>query len=93
MLSPQGGFQGLGRAYGSQGSRAEAALWPGPPFAPGARCETATRNMPDGLFFNPSAFARPIVMAGGAIPSSGGVAFAMKQVRPTQTADQYNELG
>src|SRR5262249_44003798 len=47
-----------------------------PNFSPGARCETATRNASDGLFFNPFAFARPVVLAGSPIPSSGGVAFA-----------------
>jgi len=47
-----------------------------PSFAPGATCETATSNVPDGLFFNALAFARPIVLSGEAIPSSGGIAVA-----------------
>ncbi|HEV7798498.1 MAG TPA: TonB-dependent receptor [Pyrinomonadaceae bacterium] len=33
-------------------------------------------NVPAGFFFNPFAFARPVVVAGGVIPSSGGLATA-----------------
>ncbi len=33
-------------------------------------------NVPAGYFFNPLAFARPVVAAGAVIPSSGGVAIA-----------------
>jgi hypothetical protein len=34
------------------------------------------RNIPAGYFFNPLAFARPVVAAGAVIPSSGGAATA-----------------
>ena len=44
-----------------------------PNWAPG---ETATTNIPPGYFFNPFAFARPIVGAGQLIPSSNGTAVA-----------------
>jgi len=47
-----------------------------PNFAPGASRETAMTNIPAGYFFNPAAFARPIVAAGAPIPSSGGAAIA-----------------
>jgi hypothetical protein len=47
-----------------------------PNFAPGADRATATSNIPDGYFFNPYAFARPVVSPGQPIPSSGGAAFA-----------------
>jgi hypothetical protein len=33
-------------------------------------------NVPAGFFFNPAAFARPVVLAGQVIPSSGGTAVA-----------------
>jgi Carboxypeptidase regulatory-like domain/TonB dependent receptor len=64
---------GAGSFYGLAGGSSPLAR---PNFAPGATCETATRNAPDGLFFNPLAFMRPVVVAGRAIPSSGGFAFA-----------------
>jgi len=64
---------GAGSFYGLAGGSSPLAR---PNFAPGTTCESATRNIPNGLFFNPSAFARPVVQAGGPIPSSGGVAFA-----------------
>lgn len=64
---------GAGSFYGLAGGSSPLTR---PNFSPGATCETATRNAPDGLFFNPFAFARPVVLAGSAIPSSGGVAFA-----------------
>jgi hypothetical protein len=38
--------------------------------------ESPTRNVPAGYYFNPYAFARAIVRAGEAIPSSFGLAFA-----------------
>jgi hypothetical protein len=41
-----------------------------PNWAPGATRSTATSNIPAGYFFNPFAFARPIVTAGQPIPSS-----------------------
>src|SRR5207244_973709 len=49
-----------------------------PSWAPGATRSTATSNIPVGFFFNPFAFARPIVLAGQLIPSSdiGAVAGA-----------------
>jgi hypothetical protein len=47
-----------------------------PDFAPGASRRTATSNVPPGYFFNPFAFARPIVLAGQVIRSSGGTAIA-----------------
>lgn len=47
-----------------------------PNWAPGANRNTATENVPPGYFFNPSAFARPIVTAGQLIPSSNGRAIA-----------------
>lgn len=65
---------GAGSFYGLAGGSTPLAR---PNFAPGATCETAaTRNVPVGLFFNPFAFSRPVVPSGGAIPSSGGIAFA-----------------
>jgi hypothetical protein len=47
-----------------------------PNWAPGATHETATSNIPAGYFFNPFAFARPVVPPGQPIPSSGGTAVA-----------------
>jgi hypothetical protein len=47
-----------------------------PSWAPGATRDTATNNVPQGYFFNPFAFVRPVVQAGQVIPSSNGVAFA-----------------
>jgi hypothetical protein len=47
-----------------------------PNWAPGATRTTATSNIPAGYFFNPFAFARPIVVAGQLIPSSNGTATA-----------------
>ena len=63
---------GAGGFYGLSG----ATLLARPNFAPGATHETATTNIPPGYFFNPFAFARPIVLAGQTIPSSGGNAVA-----------------
>ncbi len=42
----------------------------------GATRSTATSNIPAGYFFNPFAFARPVVLPGQIIPSSGGTAVA-----------------
>src|SRR5207253_1060485 len=64
---------GAGSFYGLSGGSSPLSR---SNFAPGANCVTATRNVPDGLFFNPSAFARPVVLAHQAIPSSGGSAIA-----------------
>jgi hypothetical protein len=47
-----------------------------PNWAPGATLGTATSSVPPGYFFNPFAFARPIVLAGQVIPSSSGTATA-----------------
>src|SRR5207244_1756907 len=47
-----------------------------PSWAPGATRSTAMNNIPPGYFFNPFAFARPIVLAGQLIPSSNGAATA-----------------
>jgi hypothetical protein len=47
-----------------------------PNWAPGATRFTATSNIPSGYFFNPFAFARPVVLAGQLIPSSNGTATA-----------------
>ena len=47
-----------------------------PNWAPGATRSTATSNIPAGYFFNPFAFARPMVLAGQLIPSSNGTATA-----------------
>jgi hypothetical protein len=47
-----------------------------PNWAPGNTLSTATSNIPTGYFFNPFAFARPIVGAGQLIPSSSGTAVA-----------------
>ncbi len=47
-----------------------------PNWAPGDDRSTATSNIPRGYFFNPFAFARPIVLAGQLIPSSNGTATA-----------------
>ena len=64
---------GGGSLYGLSGGSSPLVR---PSFAPGATCETATANAPDGLFFNALTFARPIVLNGEAIPSSGGLAVA-----------------
>jgi hypothetical protein len=47
-----------------------------PSWAPGQTRDSATSNIPAGYFFNPFAFARPIVQAGQVIPSSNGAARA-----------------
>ncbi|HVQ39023.1 MAG TPA: TonB-dependent receptor [Pyrinomonadaceae bacterium] len=59
---------GAGSFYGLSGGSAALARpnLVGDPFA----------NVPAGYFFNPLAFARPVVAAGAAIPSSGGSAVA-----------------
>ena len=44
--------------------------------AQGATRDTATSNITLGYFFNPFAFARPIVLTGQLIPSSNGTATA-----------------
>jgi hypothetical protein len=63
---------GAGSLYGLSGGGNPLAR---PNWAPGARI-TATSNIPAGYFFNPFAFARPVVPAGQLIPSSNGTATA-----------------
>ncbi|MGH9871407.1 MAG: TonB-dependent receptor domain-containing protein [Pyrinomonadaceae bacterium] len=55
-----------GSLYGMSGAGAGGR----PNWAPGATRQTATSNIPAGYFFNPFAFARPIVPANQLIPSS-----------------------
>ncbi len=62
---------GAGSFYGLSG-----AVLARPNFAPGATRETAMSNIPAGYYFNPAAFARPTIVAGAVIPSSGGTAIA-----------------
>lgn len=59
---------GAGSFYGLSGGSAALARpnLVGDPFS----------NVPEGYFFNPLAFARPVVAAGAVIPSSGGTATA-----------------
>jgi hypothetical protein len=64
---------GAGSFYGLSGGSAALAR---PNFASGATRETATGDAPGGYFFNPFAFARPVVQANQPIPSSGGAALA-----------------
>ena len=45
-----------------------------PSLAAGISCSDANRSVPAGYFFNPSVFARPVVLSGQPIPSSGGTA-------------------
>jgi hypothetical protein len=47
-----------------------------PSWAPGATRATAMSDIPPGYFFNPFAFARPVVLPGQVIPSSNGDATA-----------------
>ncbi len=47
-----------------------------PSLIAGAACKDADKNVPAGYFFNPTAFARPVVQKGQVIPSSGGTATA-----------------
>jgi hypothetical protein len=63
--------QSAGSLYGFNGAALSRASW-----APGATVSTATNNVPAGYFFNPAAFARPVVAAGQPIPSTGGAFIA-----------------
>ncbi len=65
-----------------------------PSWAPGATRGTATSNIPAGYFFNPFAFARPIVQAGQLIPSSniGAVAGATCDL-PTVVCTDFGNVG
>ena len=47
-----------------------------PDLVAGMTCKYATEDVPSGYFFNSTVFARPVVQAGQAIPSSGGTARA-----------------
>jgi hypothetical protein len=47
-----------------------------PSLLAGMTCKSATQDAPAGYFFNPTVFARPLVQAGQAIPSSAGIATA-----------------
>jgi hypothetical protein len=64
---------GAGSFYGLAGGSNPLAR---PNWAPDATRITASVNIPAGYFFNPSAFARPVVQAGQLIPSSNGTATA-----------------
>ncbi|MDQ1639159.1 MAG: hypothetical protein QOF62_2498 [Pyrinomonadaceae bacterium] len=57
---------GAGSLYGLNGAALSRPNLVGDPFS----------NVPAGYFFNPLAFARPVVAAGAVIPSSGGLATA-----------------
>ena len=65
-----------------------------PSWAQGANRSTATSNIPAGYFFNPFAFARPIVAAGQLIPSSniGAVAGATCGL-PTAVCTDFGNVG
>lgn len=64
---------GAGSFYGLTGGNNALVR---PSWAPGATLSTATSNVPSGYYFNPIAFARPIVLTGRVIPSSNGTATA-----------------
>jgi hypothetical protein len=65
-----------------------------PSWAPGATPSTATSNIPAGYFFNPFAFARPIVLAGQVIPSSNGAAVAGATCgQPTVLCTDFGNVG
>ena len=64
---------GAGSFYGLTGGNNSLMR---PSWAPGATVATATSNIPAGYYFNPFAFARPVVLAGQVIPSSNGTATA-----------------
>src|SRR5207253_333169 len=64
---------GAGSFYGLSGGGNPLAR---PNWVPGAARSNATSNIPAGYFFNPFAFARPVVPAGQLIPTSNGTAIA-----------------
>ncbi len=64
---------GAGSFYGLSGGSAPLAR---PNYVTGATTSTATSNVPQNFYFNPFAFARPVVLANQPIPSSGGAAIA-----------------
>ena len=60
----------------------------------GNTLSTATSNIPAGYFFNPFAFARPIVSAGQLIPSSNGAAVAGATCgQPTVLCTDFGSVG
>ena len=63
---------GAGSFYGLNGASPLAR----PSFSTSSGCAAAVRDVPAGFFFNPFAFARPTVLPGQPIPSSGGTATA-----------------
>jgi len=65
-----------------------------PSWVPGATRSTATSNIPPGYFFNPFAFARPVVVAGQLIPSSNGTAVAGPTCgQPTVLCTDFGNVG
>jgi hypothetical protein len=64
---------GAGSLYGLANGASPLAR---PSLAAGTGCQDALRNVPNGYFFNPGLFARPLVGAGQPIPSSAGAATA-----------------
>src|SRR5207248_8559793 len=64
---------GAGSFYGLSGGSNPLAR---PNYASGATRDTAMSNVPSGYYFNPLAFARPVVAANQPIPSSGGSVIA-----------------
>jgi len=64
---------GAGSLYGLSGGNNALAR---PNYVPRATRRTATENIPAGYFFNPFAYAQPVVRAGLPIPSSNGTAVA-----------------
>src|SRR5205814_5646263 len=63
-------------------------------WAAGATRSTATSNIPNGYYFNPFAFARPIVLGGQLIPSSniGAVGGATCSL-PTIMCTDFGNVG
>jgi hypothetical protein len=64
-----------------------------PSWVPGATRSTATSNVPPGYFFNPFAFARPVVLPGQIIPSSGGAAVAGPMVPGGPFGTDFGNVG
>lgn len=64
---------GAGSFYGLSGGSNTLAR---PNYVAGATRDTATSSVPAGYYFNPRAFARPVILAGQPIPSSGAQVIA-----------------
>ena len=64
---------GAGSFYGLSGVNIALSR---PNYAAGATSSSVLNDLPAGYFFNPFAFARPVVLAGRPIPSSNGSATA-----------------